>query len=72
MASITPGYDVTVQDPHRNTGDNSTSRAPLVLGSLDFKGLTDRVANVALSWPAVWWWAMFVPSVALAGLFFSL
>ena len=72
MASITPGYDVTLADPHRNTGDDPGRRAPLVLGDLDFKGITDRVSSVALSWPAVWWWVIFLPSVALAGLFFAL
>ncbi len=72
MASITPGYDVTLEDPHRNTGDDPTRRAPLVLGGQGFRDITDKAAAVALNWPALWWWAFFLPSVAFAGLFFSL
>ena len=72
MASIHPGYDIGTREAESNTGDDPRYRAPLVLGGLDFRGVTDRVSSVAVSWPAIWWWALFLPSVALAGLFFGL
>lgn len=70
MASINPGYDIGSRGT--NLGDDPTRREPLVLGGLDFRGVTDRVSRVAVSWPAIWWWALFLPSVMLAGLFFGL
>ncbi|BAM02909.1 NrfD/PsrC family molybdoenzyme membrane anchor subunit [Phycisphaera mikurensis] len=72
MASIHPGYDLGPRDAGSNTGDDPTRRAPLVLGGLGFRDVTDRVSRVAVSWPAIWWWVLFVPAVGLAGLFFGL
>ncbi len=74
MASIHPGYDIGTRGTSAgsNTGDDPTRRAPLVLGDMGFRGVTDRVSSVALSWPAIWWWVLFIPSVMLAGVFFGL
>ena len=72
MASIHPGYDIGARDTGSNTGDDPTRRAPLVLDNLGFRDITDRVSRVAVSWPAIWWWVLFIPSVLLAGLFFGL
>ena len=74
MASIHPGYDIDTRPAAggSNTGDDPTRRAPLVLGGMNFRDVTDRVSRVAVSWPAIWWWVMFIPAVVLAGLFFAL
>ena len=71
MATITPGYTTTAP-PQTNVSTDPTTRQPLVLGGLDFAGITHSVTRIAYDRPALWWWAMFIPSVLLAGMFFSL
>ena len=70
MATITPGTVI----PQRvdNTHDDPRQRAPLVLGGKDFKGVTDAVLYRTERKPHLYWWLAFLPSAALAGLFFGL
>jgi molybdopterin-containing oxidoreductase family membrane subunit len=49
------------QPPRNNTGDDPRQREPLVLGDLDFRGVTDTVTGLALrKTPLTWWIAFFI------------
>ena len=48
-----------------NTGDDPTRRPPLVLGDLDFGGITRTVARVAEAPPKLWWWVSFFAAVGV-------
>ncbi len=51
-----------------NTGDDPTSRAPLVLGDNDFTSITDKVAGIAAGKPPVSWWAAFIVAASMLGI----
>ena len=63
-ATIESPVDVTVETPGR--------RAPLVTGTHDFNDITRMVSEIPLARKTpIGWWIAFIPSVALALLFFA-